>query len=1068
MPKPTTYTVCWLPEQGYYALREQGHEDRPLPPADDTLWREWLAQTASFAFWGQHGHLSLLKEARARGEGYWYAYQRIEGRKVKKYAGRGSDLTIPSLEAIAKELHTGQQTLKDIGAFKDSGYDASLHDKEESGEPYQALLLAPKLRLPRLHTALVKRERLLAQLDGGLERKLTLLSAPAGFGKTTLVRQWIEERVRKLPVAWVSLDGGDNDPARFWRYVMSACEVFRPGLSQSALELLHTVEQLPFKTALLEAVLTTFLNELTSPAYGYGAARNTRGVLVLEDYHVITQPQLHEAMAFFLDHLPTSLHIIIITRVDPPLPLLRLHANNNLCELHAPDLRFSQEETAAFLQQTTALDLNTLTPETLRQVDTEMEGWAVGLRLLAFALQGQTDQQAILASLAHNRAAHRPIQAYFVAEVLNAQPEPLQRFLLLTSVLNRLTASLCNAVVERDDSEQNLRELERANLFLEMLDSAGEWYRYHALFAESMQQEARRRYGAEALQSALQRASCWYEQQQMPPDAIEMALQARDMERGAQLIERITEKRLFVVSSPDIHEIQEFYTMRRWLQQLPATVISQHPLLCLYYAISLIYLFVAGHPADPQAVVTQIETLLHLAEEFWRREQNRGRLGEIFAFRSIIARQRKEMQVAITWARQALEYLPDGEIIWRGVSLGTIGMGEVLEGQLDRAQDALGEAYTLNEPTGNRPFIRTLLGMLSSVYYEQGKLYLTDERLRHMLAQAREQPDMDDIGHAQLGLAALAYEWNDLSAARQKAEEVLELGQHIPNEEFEALAMILLAQVQHAQGQTTLALQQLAHLLTRMSGVSPQTSVQRFWHYRQVLFMQARLQLASGDLLAVQRWSGNRAQYETLTPLVDRLHEELLIARWLHVQGREEESLDLLARLLKIAQQTKREYMELRIQALMVPVLTDCKRVQEARQLLLAMVARTHVQGYIRLFLDEGTPMLNLLRSLLPQIREKLLLNYLQTVLLAFDQGQRPGQPSSTLRQQLLPDPLSPQELRVLRLLVAGRSNAEIASELVVSINTIRTQVSSIYRKLAVSGRFEASAVARNLGIVTD
>ncbi|HEX9133134.1 MAG TPA: hypothetical protein VF844_12645 [Ktedonobacteraceae bacterium] len=347
----------------------------------------------------------------------------------------------------------------------------------------QMLLLETKLHLPRLHASLISRERLLAQLDAALMHKLTLLAAPAGFGKTTLVRQWVADRVSSdtnchylPPLAWVSLDPGDNDPARFWSYVITACQTFQAGIGQSTLAFLYTTLQPPFEPSPLEKVLTMFLNELTQ-------CMNS-GILVLEDYHVITSPLIHETVTFLLDHLPTTLHLIIMTRSDPSLPLARLRASGDLLELHAPDLRFSQEEMRTFLQQISPFPPS---EKAIRQLDARLDGWAAALRLLALTLQGCPSRQEVERTFVTFAGSHRSLQDYFVTEVLTAQPEPLRDFLLQTSMLSRLTGSLCDVVTTRSDSQYLLEALDRGGLFLESLDESGQWYRYHALFAESMQ-----------------------------------------------------------------------------------------------------------------------------------------------------------------------------------------------------------------------------------------------------------------------------------------------------------------------------------------------------------------------------------------------------------------------------------------------------------------------------------------------------------------------------------------------------------------------------------------------------
>lgn len=372
MPKLAKNALIWSEEQNGYGFYNEGQREEPLFLLDETerLEEDWLAGHKAFAFHGKAGQINLLKETRPHSEeGYWYAYRRRGKRMVKKYLGRSSDLTIARLEDTAQILNGERPALAKEPAkrssagfypegFTEKGVAVRVNLTEESQSNREArtppsLLLEPKLRLPRLHSAVIGRERLLSRLDRGLERKLTLISAPAGFGKTTLVCQWIASRSASQnlpPVAWLSLDEGDNDPVRFWRYIIAACQTFQPGIGQATLGLLHTTSQPPFEAIPLQVVLTTFLNELTQSGQP--------GILVLEDYHVIGAAAIQETMAFFLDHLPSALNLIFITRNEPPLPLARLRARGELLEVQASDLRFSQEETADFLRQITGVSLS--------------------------------------------------------------------------------------------------------------------------------------------------------------------------------------------------------------------------------------------------------------------------------------------------------------------------------------------------------------------------------------------------------------------------------------------------------------------------------------------------------------------------------------------------------------------------------------------------------------------------------------------------------------------------------------------------------------------------------------
>ncbi|GHO91133.1 hypothetical protein KSF_011810 [Reticulibacter mediterranei] len=1025
-------------------------------------WREWLASHTSFSFRGREGHLTLLKETRARGgDGYWYAYRHLGKRTVKKYVGRPADLTFARLEWTARELlRTPEQTRQVRHDVPDgeAGHaseqrdwqvaDQSHQSPKNLSSPLHAPLLTSKFQLPTLHPSLVSRERLLALLDCGLEHRLTLVSAPAGFGKTTLVRQWVAERDKQHvpPVAWVSLDARDNDPVRFWRYLMTACQVFRDNLAHEALALLHTIPQPPFESSLTETALAAFLNALAQCEEG--------GLLLLDDYHMITSPQIQETMTFFLGHLPAGIHVILLTRSDPPFPLARLRARNELYEVRTSALRFSPEETAAFLQQTMAV---ALVPEITQQINTHLEGWVAGLRMLLLTFQGRTASTEIEPFLRAFAGNQRALQEYFLAEVLDIQPEPVQRFLLQTSVLGRLTGSLCDAVTGAHDSEHVLERLERANLFLEPLDNAGahafrmerQWYRYHGLFAEAMRAEARRRLGEDALRVLSSRASHWYEVQSLHAEAVEFALHAQDYDRAATLIERILEE-------PHTYpQANEYHTQYHWLEQIPERVLQQHPVLCLGYATALLFVVVTWRL--PQTTQTLLEKFLQMAEEHYRAEHNLPRLGEVFAFRSLVSWRQDEAVQAASSARQALVWLSAEQQAWRGLSLSVAGKAELLYyGQVDEARRLLGEAAALCEEIHNQYFKHATTNMLATVFFEQGELYRAAEYYQRALGEARERMNRDDMGYALLGLARIAYERNELEAAQQQAEEVLAIGQSLGHELHEIHATFLLARAQHAQGETATACRRLTTLLARIPATLPDHA-QPF--SRDILTLRARLALASGDQAFVQRWVADLGPSRGSQFPFSSEREALMMVRWHLVQGREEEALQLLQHVRVCAEEAGRRQSIFEAQVLLALVYAERKQSAEARHVLQELLTQTRAEGYLRLFLDEGEAMATLLRSLLPFAHEKLLLADLQSILHAFPDS--PGMPDT-----LLLEPISRQELRVLRQLVSRRSNADIAQELVVSVNTVRTQVQSIYRKLGVHSRAEASEVARRLRLV--
>src|SRR5437588_1767014 len=762
-----------------------------------------------------------------------------------------------------------------------------MEEIQQTRPPDRYELLSTKLALPRPRPSLVLREPLLARLDEALEYKLTLLSAPAGFGKTTLVSEWIAtrgERQDPLPVAWLSLDAGDNDPVRFWRYVIAACQAFQTGIGKSALVLLHT----PRRPS-LETVLTTFINELAQLAH--------KCVLVLEDYHVITSSQIHETMAYLVDHLPATVHLLILTRSDPPLPLASLRAHGDLYELHAADLRFSLAETEIFLRQALPFPLSA---EAITRLEARTEGWVTGLRLLALALQGREDTRDLEHMLGTFTGSHRHILEYFVADVLSSQPESLQGFLLQTAFLNRLTGSLCDAVTGRNDSEQMLEQLERANLFLVPLDDAGTWYRYHALFAEAMQHEARRRLGEDYLRPLYDRASHWYEEHGLPAEAVEVAVSARDFTRAAVLIEGI------IGPQNTSNELQTFL---RWIGQLPEEVLQAHPKLCLTQAIALLFTLDRSDPAT----MTLVQKPLGMAERYWRARDDMSNLGEVLAFRSQVAMWQGDLFRAFSDAKQALDLLPASGGLWGASAKLVAGMEEEQAGRPFAARQVVTEARAFFEANGNPFGMRAATLMLADSYAQQGELHQAARFYQQVLDQATEDPL--DTATALIGLATLSYEWNNLQEAEQQVLQALDICKRHANDvgKYHAEQVILVpaslvfARVLHARGETDKARQLLQELVM--------LTQEHRWSYlhREVLACQAHLPLVTADLAAAQRWSNNVTQLGEDFRLLQQEREALIMARLLIAQGEPEEALHLLDRWQEDAHAQGRSRSELEL-----------------------------------------------------------------------------------------------------------------------------------------------------------
>lgn len=1028
MPKSSTPLLRWSEDTRSYEIIIDGRLYGRLRQEDGSAWSQWLETHTSFAFQGRAGHLSAIKEARPRGAGYWYAYRSSGKRTAKRYLGQARNVTIERLEEISGTLTHA------------SSDEQALQEKAEMSapQPAQTSLLLSKLLPPRLPSEFVERPRLLQQLGRALERKITLLVAPTGFGKTSVISQWIRARQRSellLPVAWVSLDSGDNDLFRFWHYLIAACQTFQQDLGQAALAFLAEAMLPPFATPLLETALTLLLNDL--------AQRIQSGLLVLDDYHVIEEPRIHEMLTFFLEHLPPTLSVLLVTRVEPrELPLLRWRARGELSELHVADLRFSLQETADFLRQTTPVAPS---DATLKQLDSALHGWIAGLRLLTLTGTTSLLLEQVLAPLAEGSPSlspYEPILDYFVQEILAAQPEQVKRFLLQTSMLSRLNGPLCAAVTGAEDSAVQLAALEQAGLFLEALDEAGGWYRFHALFVEAMRREAAQRLNRQTLHTLSLRASTWYEQHAMTTEAIEAALQAQAFERAAVLIEHVNID----------GQTSELHTVRRWLRQIPERILRAHPMLCWLAALALQFL------QEEMGMTTegseQVKALLRMAEEGWQKTGSLAELGLITAFHSIHAWKTGQFASSMEYAQQALEQLPNNRQdrriqTFRDICLFVVGTGYMYAGQFGQARRCFLEAHEGSLATDDRHFKNGILLLVGSCSYVLGELHQAHEYEQQALSAARRQKDREIIAQALRSLASISFEWNQLALAEQQAHEAQMFALEEETDLRNSIALQL-ALCAHAWGRLTSAQQQVAVLLARLQVTTTPEATLRL---PEVLFFSARLALETGDIQAAQ-------QIMKMPDLQGQPEARIFQARLLLAQQKPREACRLLEPQLA-ATQNPRQVLE--VQILLSLAYATCQEGERARQWLQQALSQARAEGFVRIFLAEGEALARLLRQLVPTLQEKAVRSYALAILRAFTQTGGEDPPGSASTERLLIEPLSAQEQRVLQLLVTGETNQQIARELVVSVNTIKSHLKNLYRKLGVSNRLQASEAARHL-----
>ncbi len=1033
MPKPARYTLIWSAEQEVYTACEEKQRNVIPLQENDQAWFDWLASRTSFSFQGRQGRLNLLKERRPRGsEGYWYAYMRQGKRTIKHYAGRTSDLTLTRLESLADTLgnRAGQRPQP-----------RTISRSEQDTAALEPLLVS-RLHTPHLPTHLLVRENLLTALDTGLGSKLTLLSAPAGSGKTTLLAQWIERRGK--PVAWLSLDVGQNDPFSFLAYLIGSLQQAQPDFGGEILTAFHASSP-----AALTRSIVSLLNEL--------AVLPAQTTIILDNYHLIENHLIHNALTLLLDQLPPHIHVVIASRSDPPFSLARLRASGQLTELRTDALRLTHEE----LEQLLALLLHLKPePEELDELEERLDGWIAGLYLARSAMQGKTDFARFLAACAGN---NRHIQLYFLEEVLANLSQDLQTFSFATALLECCNSSLCEAVTGQEESAQMLEELARANLFLCPLAEQEGWYRYHPLFASALRHHLLRTQPELAATLHL-RASQWFETHAQPAEAIEHALAIQDYVRAAALMEEI---------APTLISEGKLSTLQRWLGALPEELVRSSPRLC----ISRVWQeFISSWPNTFILWVEAAEQAFHRIEENLPPSTVAALQSEIIALRSIYAVSFADFPAAITSCQQALQQLPADSHYLRGLILMLLGFAYTRSSDVGAAARALSEAKSNIEATGHALLLPYVMMAQAELYATQGYPFQAAKLYRQVLALETGQSvsSLFVAGSAHVGLGNLLWEWNNLAESRTHLLQAWQMGQRTQTITTLLDSILLLAQVAQAQGDSVSArswLQQLESL-SRKAGHVEFTEI--------IAPLRARLALKDGRLEEALFWMHEQNLRDAdpghkRSELIDLTKAHVLIAAG--QAGIEPEAgtrvLELLEHWSVTADQAGRVSVLLEIlilQALALQLQNDCAGALHTlrRAVVLAEPGR-----YIRLFVDEGGALARLLRHLLEQQRAQKdsrlapSMTYLSMLLKAFAQPCTFSQPTSLAESQPLFDPLSLREREVLRLIAVGRKNREIANELVIVTGTVKAHINMIYQKLGVTNRVQAITRARALGLLS-
>lgn len=883
-------------------------------------------------------------------------------------------------------------------------------------------LVRTKLYVPPVRASLVVRSRLVERLAAGLRSgsKLALLSAPAGSGKTTLASTWLAQC--GCPAAWLSLDEADNDPARFMRYLIAALQAVAPQIGEGAQGLLPS-SQPPAQ----ELVLAYLVNQLCS--------LSAHVILVFDDYHLISAAPVHEAVTYLLEHMPVQLHLAILTRTDPPLPLSRLRARGQLTEIRAADLRFTEDEARAFLNDWMSLGLS---GEDVDRLVARTEGWIAGLQLAALSVAGREDVEGFISAFS---GSHRYIVDYLVDEVLDRQPDAEREFLLCTSILERLNGALCDALLKRTDGQARLVALEQANLFLVPLDDERRWYRYHHLFAQVLRRCLQEMH-PKRLPELHRRAAEWYEGNGSTAEAFHHALAAGDEDRAARIVER--EGRPTIMRG-------EVATVRSWLEALGEEECGR-PWLGITRAWMLV---MTSDTGEVEALLRQVEARIGDAPPPDPVERQ-DMLGEVATVRGLLTYFRGDVPRAIQLERQALETLPQRSEVPRGIAAHVLGEAYRHSGDLAQSSRANAEAARLAKATGSILLLASAMSSLADIQIEHGGLHRGFEIYQEAM-QLTMLPDGTPLPAASRvysGMARAHYEWNDLGAAASAIERSLELARRGGMPERLAMDHVVCARIRQAQGdldgawETMREAEQLAreHNLPAAAG----SLVKAF---------PARLQLAAGEPAAAFRWAEEAGiTIDDDVPFA-REPEYLTLLRVLLAQGEPDAVLAFVERMLPIVEAAERVGRTIELLAFRARACHEKGQIPQALDALERALSLAQPEVYVRVFLDHGPPMAELLRhagsrGMLPAYVSRLLSEF----------GDQAGETS--IPMQPLIEPLSERELEVLRLLATGRSNDEMAVALVIATGTVKRHLNNVYGKLNVQNRTQCVARARELHLI--
>lgn len=1009
-------------------------------------WYDWLETATGFTFTGEEGTFTAhkMRAGNRRGGWYWRAYRRHQGRLSNYYLGISTNLTLPYLYEAARSLAARSESDSTRRKASGQGHELQITTTSDILTP----ILNTKFALPRLPLQHVSRPYLLALLESGTQRPVTLISAAAGSGKTTLLAEWAATTT--LPVIWLSLEAADNEPARFLSYLLAALARLdeRMGTAAQTDRSWYAHDN--------ERVLIGTLNELER-------LLQQDAVMILDDYQLITIDEVHAALHFLLDHLPARLHLIIGTRVDPPLPLARLRARNHLSELRTEELHFVPTEVEAFVR-TSGL---TLSSEAKRLLQERTEGWIAGIQLLSLVLRGHADATAFLRAAG---STHHFLLDYVSEEILEQQTPEMQRFLLRTCILDRLCGPLCDAVTGEPGGQAQLAEVLRANLFLSALDDTQTWYRYQPLFAEALRTHLHLQ-EPDFVPELYRRASYWYEQQRQEEQACEYAFLAGDLSRAAVLVENMI---------PHLLEQGKFLRLSQWLSQLSPSLIAASPMLWVA-SISTRLLRTGTRENVDQSMKMLVD---QLEQQIEAHAQDAGSAWAdlqpgLPLVQAIAAFAQGDIERSISFAREISPTLAHSEsALNHFIAMGKqalLGAAYGASGDLEAAEQHFLEASPSGETHFDHPQQLFAAPGLSELYEAQGQLRKLGKFYDNLIQDLTHRADPPPLLLAlmQARYALVLYEWNRLTEAERTAQQSKEMAGRLDRSVPTATIVSLLtlwtqARIALARGDGEKAgyLLERAELDVATSQIAEQGK-------RFLGAIPARLALACGQLEPALRWvetCGLHVNDSLASPLASNGYlDYITLARVLLAQGRDPRNGSLLAQAALLLDRLHSHIIGqgrlIEIEMLTALTLQAQGKTRRALRTLGLVLAHAEPEGYIRLFADEGPPMAHLLAQVSAYTTASP--GYIQRLQIALAPMQNESRdPARIAPRQPLLDPLSPREQEVLSLLAAGFSNQQIADHMVISLNTAKRHVKHLLAKLVVTNRTQAVVRARQLHLL--